>query len=103
MKKPLLTKAQFKALGILCNTAYFNEMSARNFAEAMWGDTDTNMFKSVKNTGNGACSGKAAWLCAGSYLGRLRKKGWIYSTIDPTGYYITTEGKRIYDLQNLEK
>lgn len=50
-------------------------MSAHEFATQMWEDSD--MHKRVKNTGNGACAGKGAWLCAGSYLAKLIKYGWV--------------------------
>lgn len=90
-----LTIAQQKALTILSNTSRTNTISARMFAEKMWGDTQTNMFTSSKNQGNGACRGKAAWLCAGSYLGKLIKKGWVIALDEITGKYgfcITKEG-----------
>lgn len=90
-----LTGSQHKALTVLKDTGIFNTVSAKEFAEKMWGDTDTRMFKKVSNTGNGACSGKAAWLCAGSYLAKLIKKGWVDHKFDPNGYFITQEGKKL--------
>lgn len=90
----MLTPAQKKALEILKDTSYSKQMSPVTFAEKMWGGTDTLMFTKVKNSGNGACTGKGSWLCAGSYMGRLRKKGWVYVEYAPTGYYITFEGKK---------
>ncbi len=98
MNKPL-TPAQVKALTILCNNSSV-ATSASKFAELMWGDTNTNMFTSSKNQGNGACRGKAAWLCGGSYLGRLRKKGWVRHNIKENGYTITGEGIKILMANN---
>lgn len=92
-----LTEPQKKALTILKDTSFQKIISAREFAEQMWSDTETNMFTSSKNQGNGACRGKAAWLCAGSYLGKLIKKGWVYAsdTTGQYGYCITNEGKKL--------
>ena len=50
------------------------------------------MHTKVSNQGNGATSGKAAWLCAGSYLAKLEKLGLVSRGHD--GYkYISQEGK----------
>jgi hypothetical protein len=93
-----LTPSQYKALGILRDTGYDNRYSAKRFAEAMWKGTKTNMFTSSKNTGNGSTKGKAAWLCGGSYLCKLAKKGWVYHDYWPNNtFWITTEGKRVFD------
>ncbi len=89
-----LTAPQLKALTILSRTDWQHPLPARAFALSMWGDTDTNMFTSSKNTGNGATRGKAAWLCGGSYLGKLAQKGWVHWTDHPTGYYITEKGRQ---------
>ena len=35
------------------------------------------MHSMVSNQGNGSTRGKAAWLCGGSYLGRLSKAGLV--------------------------
>ena len=54
--------------------------TARQLAEWLWGD-DTEkrrtLFQKISNQGNGACHGKAAWLSAGSYAGRLQKMGYV--------------------------
>lgn len=49
--------------------------SAAEFAELMW--PSSIMHDMVSNQGNGATRGKAAWLCGGSYLGKLSQAGWI--------------------------
>jgi len=90
-----LTAFQIKALTFLSKTSWDKRTSAAGFAEAMWKDTDTSMFSSSKNTGNGATRGKAAWLCGGSYLRKLIQKGWVWWDDHPTGYYITEKGRRI--------
>ena len=71
-----LTKAQEKALDILKDTSRFGKhFSASGFASLMW--PDSTMHTKVSNTGNGATKGKGAWLCAGSYLNKLKKKGYV--------------------------
>ncbi len=87
-----LTNAQLKALKILSATSYSNPISAAGFAEKMW--PDSNMHTSSKNQGHGATTGKAAWLCGGSYLAKLKKKGWIYICGDYLNrFYISQKGK----------
>lgn len=87
----MLTDKQAKALNILMELP---GIRAEEFARRMWGDTKTNMFTSRKNGGNGCQTGKAAWLCAGSYIGRLKKKGFARHNYEFTGYVITKEGKK---------
>ena len=48
-----LTNSQLKALKILSKV---ESISARGFADEMWGGTETNMFTSTKNTGHGPLS-----------------------------------------------
>lgn len=92
-----LTEAQHKALNILKVTDYDKGMYCRKFAQLMW--PDSAMHRTSKNTGNGACCGKAAWLCAGSYLAKLRKKGWA-NDHGHNGWYLTADGKEILKQQN---
>lgn len=80
-----------EALTILKDTEYLKTITASKFAELFWPDSD--MHRTVRNTGNGACAGKVAWLCAGSYMGKLRKKNLIANGKDFRGYYITFKGK----------
>ena len=92
-KNSSLTPSQQKALEILRGTSFSNAMTMRRFAEAMW--PQSIMHTSVKNTGNGATSGKAAWLVAGSYLAKLQKLGLVRKTIDSaTMVYLTNEGRK---------
>jgi hypothetical protein len=86
-----LTDAQQRALEILDK----RPLGPREFGRAMW--PDNNMHRKVSNTGNGATTGKAGWLCAGSYLAKLANKGLVKRRWNCTGgldaYEITTEGK----------
>ena len=79
-----MTDVQKKALLILKETNFEKGMSAAGFAKKMW--PDSNMHTSSKNTGHGSCTGKAAWLCGGSYLAKLRKLGYVNSVWDISGY-----------------
>lgn len=64
------------------------------FAEKFWPDSD--MHRKVKNTGNGACIGKGSWLCAGSYIARLKKKGYVrHDIINGSWAMLTSKGKEI--------
>lgn len=70
-----MNKNEAKALMILEDTTFERRLTAPLFAMQMW--PNSTMHTKVSNQGNGACSGKAAWLVAGSYLRRLEKKGFI--------------------------
>ena len=89
-----ITDKTIKALKIIENTP---KITARDFAELMW--PNNIMHRRISNQGNGACRGKAAWLCGGSYLGKLRKAGLIYRALEDRGYigrfYLTDKGRRI--------
>lgn len=37
---------------------------------------------------------RKGWLCVGSYIGKLRKKGLVDYNKHFTGYYLTNEGKK---------
>jgi len=80
---------QERALLILYKTTYINPMRVREFALKMW--PDSKMHRKVSNQGNGATSGKAAWLCAGSYLSKLKIKGLVNR--NEFGYYIIKKPK----------
>jgi hypothetical protein len=88
-----LTKFQRKALITIRDNP---GITAKYFAEIMW----PNSFMHDKYSGN--IVGKVAWLCAGSHLGKLRKKGWveiinvfIYNT-----YELTKEGKEVLKIKD---
>lgn len=67
-----MTDKSIRALKIIRDK---KPLTAEDFARLMWPDSD--MHRKVSNQGHGTTRGKAAWLCGGSYLGRLRKKGLI--------------------------
>lgn len=97
----MITEKTYKALKVLENTSFSNPMTANSFALILWGEDEDKryLFTAVSNGGNGACAGKKAWLCAGSMLGRMAKKGlvkWYSRTLSGTntGYCITNMGKR---------
>ena len=72
----MITAKTYKALKILEHTRNLRVMTAKDFALAFWGNDESKqyLFTAVSNSGNGACSGKKAWLCAGSYLSALYKR-----------------------------
>lgn len=67
-----MTEITIRALKIIRDK---KPLDADGFARLMWPDSD--MHRRVSNQGHGATRGKAAWLCGGSYLGRLRKMGLV--------------------------
>ncbi len=89
------TEKTLKALNILSDTNRSRPMSASGFAILMW--PDNTMHTKSSNQGNGACRGKAAWLCGGSYLAKLAKRDLVRFTFNPNGYYISKEGKEAID------
>lgn len=46
-------------------------IDAGSFARKMW--PESLMHRRVSNQGNGACRGKASWLCGGSHVMKLVK------------------------------
>lgn len=87
----MISDTQYKALKIIIDHPTVN---AKGFAQFMWGETDTNMFTKHSNQGHGACSGKAAWLCAGSYTGRLQKLGLVTKYRFNSGWVCLTDKGR---------
>ena len=73
----MITEKTYKALKVLQSLHSSRPMTANEFAFALWGKDEEKgyLFTAVTNGGNGACAGKKAWLCAGSLLGKLAKKG----------------------------
>lgn len=96
----MITKKQAKALRII-GGASWPGISASRFARTYYDEPGQQyLFSAVSNQGNGACSGKKAWLCAGSLLGRLAKAGLVYRDYrnETPRYIITDKGKQ--ELQN---
>ena len=46
------------------------------------------MHTKTSNQGNGACRGKAGWLCGGSYIGKLKKRGLAKDVIWKDGHWL---------------
>lgn len=69
-----MTDSQKRAITILslCSEG----LTAKEFARK-WFSDDHDIWKRVSNQGNGACSGKGAWLWAGAYLCKLMKMGLV--------------------------
>lgn len=85
----MLTDKQQKALMIIREHP---GLRARQFAEFMW--PESNMHRRFSNQGHGAHRGKAAWLCGGSYLGRLRVLGFVKHDIFSGGFILTELGEK---------
>ena len=72
-------------------------MTANTFAAQYYAGTKNEyLLTAVSNQGEGACAGKKAWLCAGSYLGRLAKQGLVYRHMTRDGkvlFFITEKGR----------
>lgn len=88
----IITPKTRKALEILRDHP---GITANRFAQEYFtGAEHEYLFTAVSNQGEGACAGKKAWLCAGSLLGRLRKRGLAapapYS--NPPQWHITAAG-----------
>lgn len=102
----MITYKTYKALKCLEQTQPNRPLTANWFAHKLWGDDESKqyLFTAVSNSGNGACSGKKAWLCAGSLLSKLAKQGLTRWQPRPhKGYYITSKGResiKEYELQN---
>ena len=98
MKK--ISKKLIKALNILNRYHYPDGLTAKDFAKEMWENSPA--WKRCYNTGNGATRGKGMWLCAGSYLNKLRYKKLVYVDYERgyRQYTLSSKGKRL--LENLE-
>lgn len=89
-----ISDKQAKALKILTEHP---GLSAMKFAAYYFDKPEQEyLFTVVSNQGNGACAGKKAWLCAGSMLGKLRKKQLV--GIDhydvSSKYFVTARGRK---------
>lgn len=92
--KESLTPKQAKALAILRDHP---GCTANTFAALYFTEPSREfLFTAVSNQGNGACAGKKAWLCAGSLLGKLAKKGLVRRDYGSgTGrFYLTFKGEQ---------
>ena len=91
-----LTPSRRKALEILNKSS---SLTAGSFAVQYYTEPRHQyLFTAVSNQGNGACAGKKAWLCAGSFLGKLCKEGLARREYDGRRelwmFRITEKGKK---------
>jgi hypothetical protein len=85
-----LTPSLKRALEIIKDSDYPDKLYGyRGFAEKMW--PDSLMHHRSKN----GVVGTGAWLCAGSYMGRLAKLGVVVKDHRRNGFYITYKGKEL--------
>jgi len=87
-----LTKFQRKALIIIRDNP---GITAGYFAELMWPKSKMHIKCSKQGNSCQMIQGKAAWLCAGSHIGKLRKKGWveIINVLVYNSYRLTKAGE----------
>lgn len=96
----MLTPKQRKALAVLDANP---RITASRFAQLYFDEPEHDyLHAAVSNQGNGACAGKKAWLCAGSLLGKLAKKGFVFADKrkSPTVFSLSEAG-RVELQQNL--
>lgn len=91
--KTELTEFEYKALLLIQNNG---KMSYSYLAHRLW--PESTMHTKVSNQGNGATSGKAAWLVAGSYCAKLRKAGLIGYKHKEFGTRVSELGSRLMAL-----
>ena len=92
----MITATQYKALKAVSNGTHQRGVSAKALAVALWGADPRKeyLFTAVSNQGEGAASGKKAWLCAGSLAGKLCKAGLMMHDRDYAGYHLTMLGEK---------
>ncbi len=98
-----LTSATKRALDVLVSIPDpLMGCTANTFAAQYYrGTKHEYLLSAVSNQGEGACAGKKAWLCAGSYLSRLAKTGLVMKRFTRSGkslYAITEKGQRLLRL-----
>lgn len=99
----MATEFQIKALTIIRDNPGIH---ANQLSEKLWPESIAH--KRSYNVGHGAARGVGAWLAAGSYVGKLRKKGLVRyhlahswdgekDVIDISGYEITSAGRELLE------
>jgi predicted metal-binding transcription factor (methanogenesis marker protein 9) len=77
-------------------------MTANTFDTQYYAGTKNEyLLTAVSNQGEGACAGKKAWLCAGSYLCRLAKQGLVYRHMMRDGkvlFFLSEKGREALKL-----
>lgn len=88
-----LSDRQIEALIILNSK---ESMSATEFGLLFWPNHPTH--EKITNNSYGAQCGKGGWLMAGSYLGKLRKRGLVryaysFEPLSGNGFVLTPKAK----------
>lgn len=91
-----MTEKEYKILKAIERGTYDRGINAKAIAWTLWGDDPEHdyLFFVCSNQGNGACRGKKAWLCAGSLVGKLRKRGLVDYDRQCTGYVLRPAGRQ---------
>lgn len=106
-----LTKTQRQCLQAI-NSSTEKWLTAAGIAKSLW--PDSHMHTKSSNQGNGACHGKAAWLCGGAYGRKLEKLGYTRHCPMPSrdmardysgqwGYRITPLGIKMLEADEAEE
>lgn len=88
-----INEKTLKALHVLRD---YPNITASGFAKHYFDQPEHQyLFTAVSNQGNGACAGKKAWLCAGSFLSRLVAQGYVIRKpyMFPTRFVLTEKGR----------
>ena len=91
----MVSEKTYRILKVIEPGTYSQGVSAKAVACSLWQDDPDHsyLFSACSKQGNGACRGKKAWLCAGSLIGKLRKKGLVDYDRHFTGYVLKASGK----------
>ena len=81
-----ITEKQYKLLKLLENGTYFGGVCAKWISWKLWGGNPETEHLSYTRKG---------WLCAGSLIGKLRKKELVTYDKYFSGYYLTQKGKNV--------
>jgi len=64
-----------------------------DFARLMWPDSPA--WSRNTRCGRGSHTGKGMWLCAGSFLAKLRKRGLVWGRPHECGIHLTDAGREL--------
>ena len=101
-----MTEKEYKILKAIERGSYDRGINAKAIAWTLWGDDPQYeyLFSACSNQGYGACRGKKAWLCAGSLVGKLRKRGLVDYDRHCTGYVLCSAGRQaLADYEEIHK
>lgn len=90
-----MTETTYKILKAIEKGTYDRGIDAKAIALMLWRDDPEHnyLFTACSNQGNGDCRGKKAWLCAGSLVGKLRKRELVTYDRHCTGYVLKQAGR----------